>query len=268
MAANLKFFDDLGSLGDDGVSYLPSVLGATVSMTLINDPTGAGYGQVGRFALSAGDKRCELSGHVDRDPAIGTDYWTWTEFYIPPDWVSPSMEIIVYQVHEQSDTAPADVVGRAQLIVGVSGNRVRIQNAYHAATQTVALSQITNRVLCDWPLADSLGRWTSIVTRTRWGTNNDGSIEVYRNRRRIFAETGRSNAYNNAVARGGNEQGYHKIGVYNDTSAVLDRPLHVLQRGIRRGLTSEFPTYNAFMAGCGSALTELEPQVFSRGAMA
>ena len=256
-----KFFSTLGGLGDDASHYSSTNTGSGITQEAITDPTGSGYGTVGKFGLSVGDKRCELSGHVDRDPTFGTDYWTWISVYVPATWQVADDKILWFQIHEQPDTSPADYVGEAQLIATIEGRRVRIENNFDVDAQTVAFADITSRVLCDWPLDDFLGRWTDIVIRVTWSVTSGGALRIWRNRRQVFQDAATNNAYNNAAARGGDDP-FHKLGIYRTDSGNATVANYLLHRGLKRG--TGYSTFDTFMAACGSSDTELEGFVTSR----
>jgi len=250
-----KFFSTIGGLGDDEANYSATTDGSGITLSALTDPTGSGYGTVGKFGLAVGDTRCELSGHVDDDPTFGTDYWTWFSFYIPGNWRLVNERMSLWQIHEQADTSPADVIGDPQLYCYLLGTRLVIENNFHTATQTTSLSQITNRLLHQWDLSESLGRWTDMVVRATWSVTAGGALSIWRNRRRVFVDAATDNAFNNAVARGGNEQPFHKIGLYgiNGAASVAN---YVLHRGVRRG--TEYTSFDSFLSACGSSDTELE----------
>lgn len=250
-----KFFTTLGGLGISGSTWTATNEGSGVIQEALSDPTGSGYGTVGKFGLTVGDRRSELSGHVDRDPTFGVDYWTWFSVYFPSAWEQSDDKLLWAQIHEEADTSPADYVGEAQLIFTAEGNRVRVENNFDVDAQTVAFADITSRVLYDWPLTTFLGRWNDIVLRVTWSVTSGGALSLWRNRRRVFVDAAVDNAFNNAAARGGDDP-FHKLGLYRTDSGNATESNYVYHRGVRRG--TSYSSFNAFMAACGSSDTELE----------
>lgn len=248
-----KFFQTLGNLGADGSNFAAAYSGNTPEA--IQDPTGAGYGLVGRYILNVGDHRCESDGSVDRDPTFGVDYWTRWMVYIPADWTQAPEKLTFMQIHEEPDDTPADYVGQAQIIGGIRGDRIFVRNNFYEGETTPNLSSITSRLLIDLPLAPYLGAWLEIAMRAKWSYSQDGLLEFYFNGVPMFRESGRSNAFNNAVARGGNDA-YHKLGLYDDEGNTTANN-YVLHRGIQRG--AGYATYDEFAAACGSGNTQYVP---------
>lgn len=250
-----KFFATLGGLGADEANYSATNEGSGVIQVALTDPTGSGFGTVGRFGLTVGDKRSELSGHVDRDPTFGVDYWTWVAVYVPQTWTTVDDKLLWFQIHEEPDDSPADYVGEAQFIATIEGDRVRIENNYDVDAQTTAFADITSRVLCDWPLSEFLGRWTNLVVRATWSYSSAGALSIWRDRRRVFADASTNNAFNNDAARGGDDP-FHKLGLYRTDTGNATAENYVLHRGLKRG--TGYSSFDAFMAACGSSDTELE----------
>lgn len=256
MTIDDKFFQTLGSLGADGINFAAVYSGNTPSA--IQDPTSSGYGLVGRYFLNVGDHRCESDGSVDRDPPFGVDYWTRWHIYIPADWTQTTEKLTFLQIHEESDDTPADYVGQAQIIGGIRADRLFIRNNFFEGATTPNLSAITSRLIVDAPLAPYLGKWLEVVMRAKWSFTQDGLLEFYFNGVTVFKESGRSNAFNNSPARGGNDA-YHKLGLYDDegNTAVNN---YVLHRGVQRG--TGYSTYDEFATACGSLSREVTPVGF------
>lgn len=248
-----KLFNTLGGLGGDGVHFAAVYSGNTPEA--IQDPTSAGHGLVGRYFLNTGDHRCESDGSVDRDPTFGVDYWTRWVVYIPADWTQVPEKLTFMQIHETTDSSPADYVGQAQIIGGIRKDRIFIRNNFYEGVTTPNLSAITSRLLVDLPLSRYLGQWVDIVMRAKWSYTQDGLLEFYFNGECVFKESGRSNAYNNAPARGGNDS-YHKLGMYDDEGNTTANN-YVLHRGVQRG--DGYGSFNAFMAACGSGVKQYVP---------
>lgn len=257
MAIKDKRFSTLGSLGNDGSNFSLTATGSPYVMELTEDPLRI-YPTVGRFRLEPGATRVELSGHVDRDPTFETAHWLWWSVYVPKNWTQCDDRLTILQVHEEPDTSPADVVGGPQIHAYIRGDRVKIESNYCTTSQTGSLSAIVSRTIANWPLSDCLGRWTDVVMNAKWSYSGTGYLKFWRNRRRIFDDASGNNAFNNAVARGGNEQPFHKLGLYG-ISGAASVANEVLHAGVIRGDNS-YATFDAFMTACGfSDRTELEP---------
>ena len=248
-----KLFQTLGSLGNDGANYVSGYSGNTPQA--IQDPTGAGYGLVGRFFMNTGDHRCENDGSVDRDPTFGIEYWTRWMIYIPSDWTQVPEKLTFLQIHEQPDTTPADYVGQAQIIGGIRKDRIYIRNNFYEGDTVPNLSSITSRLLVDAPLSDYLGKWLEVVMRAKWSYTQNGLLEFYFNGVPVFRESERSNAFNNSTLRGGGDS-YHKLGLYDDEGNTTANN-YVLHRGMQRGIG--YASYDEFVADCGSATRQYSP---------
>lgn len=252
MAIKDKRFSTLGGLGNDASNFSATTTGAGITLELVPDPVGTG--NVAKFGLSVGDTRSELSGHVDRDPTFGTDYWLWWSIFVPDTWAKSEDPVVVIQVHEQADTSPADFVGYPQFAADITGDSFNVVNAFDVDAQTVANSDITVRTLVTYPLAKMVGRWVPLVLRVTWSYASGGALSFWIDDRKVFVDAATNNAFNNAVARGGNDP-FHKFGMYGINGAVAI-PNYVLHKGIVRG--TSYSTYNEFMTAAGIDATEKE----------
>lgn len=153
--------------------------------------------------------------------------WYRCQWMIPPEFdytiANPNGATYfpcIFQVHETSDTSPADtVVGPTFWCLVEPDGAVRVYNTLTAPatdTQTTAGNWVT-RHLITIPAA-TLGTWVDFVARVKWGwTAANASMELWVNRRRVFREVGdaaQPNTFNNAEARGGGKL-YCKLGIYD-----------------------------------------------------
>lgn len=255
MSVKDKRFQTLAGLGNDGSNYVLQTTGAGATSTSLQDPTGAGLGLIGKFQLTSGDKRIELSGHVDRDPTFETEYWARWNVFIPATWTQTTEPQLFLQIHEEPDTSPADFTGQAQFIGRVLNDKLQFRHNYCVLAQTTQLSDITSRELFNVPLASYLNKWTEVVLRAKWSFSGAGVLELYVNGLCVFREKGISNAFNNSPGRGGGDA-YHKLGLYDDasTAGVTN---YVYHDGVMRGIG--YSSYSDFSSACGFNNKEIVP---------
>lgn len=158
---------------------------------------------------------------------------------------------VVWQVHDDEDTSPADTVVTPPLWLKDNGRGYwELWNTYCADSQTTA-SNYTYRLLTRFPIVND--KWEELVVFVKWSWTA-GELSVWRDRRKIFQDvSGTPNCFNNLAARGGGKN-YPKLGVYQKTSD-FDRT--VFHQGMQVG-DEAYATFDAFLAACGSSDTELE----------
>jgi len=269
-----SWFPDGGLFTDyaqyDGVGVVggfPPPASVADHMELVTDPTGQ-RGTVGKFSALLTDadtfgKRFEILpfSPSNGDPitdwgGADADSRRWYRFaFMVPTWprettfTSTSQFSVVWQVHDDPDTSPADTAVEPPIWLKDDGRGYwEAWIAYDANTQT----QFANRTyfrLARFPI--TLGKWEDMVVFAKWSWTA-GEMKIWRDRRQIGGYRGPT-CFNNTVGRGGGPN-YSKLGVYQKTSSFDRSAYHC---GTMIG-DEAYATFDTFMAACGSIDTELE----------
>lgn len=223
-----------------GVPWEPKNSLPSSWIDLVNDPLGGGspclkFTVKATDAPSYGGARTEISPGIAVPSAVeladwpgmaSKERWYRWQWMIPEefDYAKPNPAggwfPCLAQVHEKSDTSPADEVGGPSFWVLLERDGFyRVYNNRTApadATQTVISTNYVARLLTAWPVVK--GRWVDFVLRAKWGwTAVNALTEIWVDRRKVFSEVGpvsQPNAFRNETARGGGKQ-YPKFGFYD-----------------------------------------------------
>jgi hypothetical protein len=162
------------------------------------------------------------------------------EFMVPEQdlsWLASSgNHCIVWQMHQTSDTDPADTAGlNPALACDIRVNHLGqarfaiVQNTDTDETTTVDNPAVHRAEVASWPLR--FGVWESIhAVLSPWSYSSAGNLTVYRNRRPILERPDLPNCPNDSPLRGGYGL-YAKFGVYMGS----DNDFTVYHRGYLTG---------------------------------
>lgn len=249
------FFTNAGVLQAVGGGTIgaSSSSGVGTSIMAVTDPL-TGSGLVAKMymtdadPLTAGGQRCEIADSGFDE--LGSERWYAFSFYLPPEFL-PATPMVIFQMHQQPDTAPADNADRPEVILGYTdGVNLFIENGYDAvATTTAGPNTWTRRAIAKVPI--SYGKWIDVVMHAVWsGTDGSGELDFWINRRKIFFEKNHINAMNDAPGRGGHGP-YFKQGVYDYYHDGNFGSVAVYHKPLIKG-DAEYATYDQFMAACGT----------------
>lgn len=145
--------------------------------------------------------------------------WRWM---VPPQDLShlhngDGTFFVVWQLHQTSDTSPADTQGLEPTLAGqirrqVDGSLIYaiVQNHEPNATCTVDDPSTQSVVLYTWPFR--FGRWEDIVVDVQWSYTTLGFLKIRRNGRLVVSNT-TGNCPNDSLDRGGSGS-FPKFGPY------------------------------------------------------
>lgn len=249
------FFTNAGVLQAVGGGTIgaSSPSGVGTSIMAVTDPL-TGSGLVAKMymtdadPLTAGGQRCEIADSGFDE--LGSECWYAFSFYLPPDF-APTTPMVVFQMHQQPDTTPADNASRPEVIIGYTdGTTLTIENGYDAtATTTTGPNTWTRRTITKAPII--AGTWTDVVMHALWsGTAGTGKLDFWINRRKIFRESNQINALNDVPGRGGHGP-YFKQGVYDYYHAGNFGAVTVYHKPLIKG-DSAYTTFDQFMTACGT----------------
>jgi hypothetical protein len=239
-----------GRAASTGLSGFNQETGSASGFAVVADPLGLN-GNVIRARLAFGDSLAGGShrSELNIDPirtAVGSAAWYWWSVYIPADWTVGGNPTVVWQVHDTPDGG--DAARRPPIECDIEGDEVVIWSS--AATSAGNDAQV-NRIIWRAPLADHLGVWVDWVVGVTLNYTSSGALSIWRDRRKVFVETGQKNCYNDVAGL------YPKFGVYTPDDLSAEIPLRtVYHQGLVVG-DSAYATYNAF-AAAASIPTELE----------
>lgn len=249
-----------GKIASTGLAGYQQETGNPAGLTVVADPLGTA-GNVLRAHMALGDSlaggsyRSELNIDPIRTP-VGGVAWYWWRTYLPTDWIVGGNPVYIWQVHDTPDGG--DPNRRPPLEAHVEGDRLWIISS--AAISGVNDNQV-NRFVWSMPLAEALGVWTDWVVGVTWNYTSAGALTVWRNRRRVFTETGQKNCFNDVNGL------YPKLGVYTPLGLSAGIPSRtVWHQGLVVG-DSAYSTYTAFAAAAGIP-SELEAVTPCRIALA
>lgn len=248
-----------GRIASTGLAGYQQETGNAAGLTVVADPLGTA-GNVLRAHLALGDTLAGGShrSELNIDPirtAVGGVAWYWWRVYLPADWVVGGNPTVIWQVHDTPDGG--DPVRRPALECDVEGNELVIWSS--AAISGVNDNQV-NRIIWRAPLADHLGSWVDWVVGVTWNYTSGGALSIWRDRRRVFVETGQKNCYQDVAGL------YPKLGVYTPLDLSAEIPSRtVYHQGLVVG-DSAYASYSAFATAAGLQ-SELEPVMF-RGSVA
>lgn len=174
--------------------------------------------------------------------------WYRAQWLVPDDFdytlPNPSgagYKPCLFQVHERNDTSPADdIMAPTFWCLLEEDGAVRIYNSLTSPasdTQTTSSNRWTRHITT--VPSSNVGRWVDFLLRVKWGwTASNASMEIWINKRKVFAETGAAsqpNTFNNDPARGGGKL-YCKLGLYekwhSDWGSIVGRNRVVYHRGL------------------------------------
>lgn len=204
----------------------PLAAGEAASYEYAADPAGL-YGTVAKLTVRNNNPgRCELRPYQisPAGPAVSGvfgEQWCWFSHYIPADWVFdyprgadedadyrvPHGRELLLQYHESPDAG--DAAHYPSLQMYAAGERVYFATTYDttATSPDTPSGRVPNlQVLEWWPL--ERGRWVEWVIRLKVSYASDGILEIYRDGRRQFSESGVPTFYNDTLG------GYFKGGLY------------------------------------------------------
>lgn len=179
--------------------------------------------------------------------------WYRFKFMLPSDfvfeeWSGGSQRLVVFQIHDRTDTSPADV--------GHSPPLWLIVNADHTFSFSISSSAAADDsgfVVRDTARIKVVpGVPVEIVLYIKWAWDNTGALTIWRDRRKIWDEAGKANCFNNATARGGS--GNHAILACYTPADLIDRTVY--HWGLQIG-DETYANYAAFAAAAGAG-PELE----------
>lgn len=240
-----------GRIASNGLTGYGQETGNASGLTLIADPTGVA-GNVLRAhmalgdALAGGSYRSEISTFSTKAP-IGAIAWYWFETYIPVDWIDGGNLVTIWQMHDTADGG--DNAARPPPFECTIDNG-DIVFAAAACTSDVSDVPVPRSGFWHTPLIK--GRWVSWVVKVDWEYTATGTLSVWKNRRLVYAETGKRLCYNDVVGI------FPKFGVYVPNGLSIAIPSRtVLHRGMVTG-DAAYSTFDQFMSAAGAGVTELE----------
>lgn len=241
-----------GRIASNGLTGYGQETGNVAGLSVVADPAGVAGNVLLSYlhmddALAGGSHRSEVSTSLIR-AAVGSQAWYWFETYIPADWVVGGNQAVIWQVHDTADGG--DAARQPPLLCQVDEAYLTIDST--AATSAGDDTQVKRLAIWKEPLAGQVGRWVSWVIKVTWNYNSSGALTVWRDRRKVFTESGYKNCFNDVAGL------YPKFGVYVPVgldSAIPSRTVY--HRGMVTG-DNAYATFDAFMAAAGSTDTELE----------
>lgn len=241
-------------------------------LALVPSPTGSGE-TVCRFRHPASDSQLNAYGYktqltpaftsANRDPITNwagqsaSRRWYRFKFMLDADfvfekWNDSSQRCVVFQVHDSVDTTPPDFdTGPSLWLIAYPNGEWRFDITSCAATQTTSVNFLTRSPFAIFPKP---GVPMEIVMLVKWSWDN-GSIDIWQDRRKVFSESGIGNCKNDDPSRGGSGM-FANLDIYAK-SDLLDRTVY--HWGIQIGDES-YANYAAFAAACGAG-SELEPMM-------
>lgn len=249
-----------GRIASTGLTGYQQETGNAAGLTVVADPLGQA-GNVLRAYLAFGDPKAGGShrSELNIDPirtAVGGTAWYWWRSYLPSDWQVGGNPTVIWQVHDTPDGG--DPVRRPPIECDVEGNELVI---WSSAAISAGNDAQVNRAIWRAPLAPHLGVWTDWVVGVTWNYTTSGALSIWRNRRRIFVESGQPNCYNDVNGL------YPKLGVYTPLDLSPEIPSRtVYHQGLIVG-DSAYSTYAAFATAAGLP-SELEAVTPCRLALA
>lgn len=171
--------------------------------TLVADPLGI-KGQVIRSELLQSDgaaiaalptsRRSELSQTAVLQ-VVGSTYWIKLDTLVQSPWPidDGSRPITCFQIHDTPDGG--DPARGPPLEFTIDGDRWYVESRSAIVGGTDSSGQVL-RELTGGTLSGLLDTWQSWVIRVTWAHTSGGAMTVWRNRRRIFEESGPKNCFN------------------------------------------------------------------------
>jgi hypothetical protein len=142
---------------------------------------------------------------------MGRDYWYAFSTFVPKDWESDSIPVIIAQWHGTPDKILGEAGRHPPLSLDIVENQLRIlsvsdQARISAASLIGFRSDSINRSTL-WTGTLETGKWTNWLFHVRWSSQYDGLTQVWKNEVPIIKVKG-SNSYNDFLGP------YLKLGVY------------------------------------------------------
>lgn len=232
-----------GRVGSTGLTGYQQETGNAAGLTLVADPLGAA-GNVLRAHMALGDTLAGGSyrSEVNIDPvraAVGSTAWYWWRTYLPPDWIVGGNPVCIWQVHDTPDGG--DPSRRPPLEADVEGSDLVI---WSSAAISAGNDAQVNRAVWRAPLSQHLGRWTDWVAGVTWSYTS-GALSIWRDRRRVYVESGAKNCYNDVGGL------FPKLGVYCPLGLSAGIPTRtVWHQGLVVG-DGAYASYDAFATAAG-----------------
>lgn len=163
---------------------------------------------------------------------------------------------VIWQLHEKSDTTPADTAIEPPIWMIDDGfGNWSLRNHYATATQTT-INNCTRRELIRIPRRLNVWEEFTIYIKESWTA---GEITIWHNNNRIFEEINQPNCFNNDPSRGGSFN-FIEYGVYGAKAGQVKKRT-IYHKGTQIG-DEAYTTYDQFMIACGS--TNREELIHSR----
>lgn len=233
---------------DSNTAAYPTGISGAIFLT--DDPAGSGetvieYTRTTAQAIAALGNRSEM---WYQGPDVGDTAWYWWASYIPSSWPD-TMDFCVLQLHDTPDGGDAS---KPPTMLGYLDEfgRFQLWNAYDTNATTTPAKNDFDRQLMQWKYPK--GEWVEWVMHVTWSaTAGAGSLEFWRNARKVYVETDQINTYNDTVGP------HWKQGVYDYFSfgGYGSRTQYGKGLVVADGTST---TFNAFMSELGSSATELE----------
>lgn len=174
--------------------------------TLVTDPLGL-KGQVIRSELLQADgaaisalatsRRSELS-QTSVLQVSGSTYWIKLDTLVQSPWTidDGSRPVTCFQIHDTPDGG--DPARGPPLEFTIDRDRWYIESRSAIVGGTDSSGQVL-RDTVGGPLSGILDAWQSWVIKVTWAHTSGGAMTIWRNRRRIFQETGVKNCFNDVA---------------------------------------------------------------------
>ena len=150
---------------------------------------------------------------------IGATTWYGLSIYIPSDFILDTVSggygtgEIITQWHGQPDVGAGENYRNPNVALAIVGNQYKL--SIKADTKEITPPNGTaNRYTRTFEFdfgdvtADSIGKWTNWVWRIKWGYDNTGELDLYKDGVIVHTETGLGNCYNDPQGP------YMKFGLY------------------------------------------------------
>lgn len=177
------------------------------------------------------------------------------DFVFETGWADTDQRLILWQVHDDPDTSPADYVTTPPLWMRLyPDGRFWFETTDCADTETTGPPDPVNYTRTKrWSTLLVPGVPAEFVVYAKWAWDASGALTIWRDCRKIYEQTGIANAFNDDAARGGGPL-FAKFGTYCKLDAVDRTAYHW---GLQTA-DEEVTTFDEFMEACGASQRELE----------
>jgi hypothetical protein len=181
------------------------------SIAVVDAPARAGQHAV-RFRLRREDPK--VKGGVRSEfrmkaAEMGSEYWYSMSIFLEPDWQVGAAPVTIAQWHAVPDKLLAESGRPPPLRLAAQDGRWFVASIWDP--KRISKTPFTEQTSADghleWIGPLETGRWTDWVFRVRWSYEDDGLLEVWKDREAVYRQEG-PNAYNDALAP------YLKVGLY------------------------------------------------------